>query len=69
MELVSFDDETITIRMDRRKEFGPISRIVSAAAIDSAALDEVITQLSAEEVSQLEDAIQEVDESISRKAV
>lgn len=64
MELVSFDEETITIRMNRKREFGALSNIVSAAAIDPDKLDPEITMLTADEVSQIEDAFRAIDERV-----
>lgn len=68
MELVSFDDETITIRMNRKKEFGALSNIVSAAAIDPDKLDPEITMLTADEVSQLEDVIRVIRDRVYGRA-
>lgn len=64
MELVSYDDDSVTIRMDRRTEFARLARVVSAAAIDPDKLDPVILMLNPDELGDLEDLLQVVATSI-----
>lgn len=60
MELVSFDGETVTIRMNRREEFALLDRLVFSVHTQYHFLDAVELDMTRQQVFRLQRALEEV---------
>jgi hypothetical protein len=60
MKLVTYDDDTITIRMNRKDEFLRLYKIVPAVVQEYEQLDDAIIGLTKTEVGEVSSALDEI---------
>jgi hypothetical protein len=57
MELVSYDDETVTIKMKRKEEFARLLAVLQTVGVEFERLDKELLMLSKDEADRLVDAV------------
>jgi hypothetical protein len=57
MELVSYDDETVTIKLKRKEEFARLLAVLQTVGVEYERLDKELLMLSKDEADGLVDAV------------
>ena len=66
MELVAFDDHTVTVRMDQREEFFPMCSLILSVCTQYESLDEIELGMTSDQVMALFRRLEQIGARLPR---